>query len=120
MKKTKAAKLSDVARAAGVSLATASRALAEAELVHPETRERVRDAVALLGYVPHGAARALASRRSRTVAAVIPTLDNPVFSASTQALQRRLAQDGYTLLLASHEYDLTAEVRMVQALIERG
>ena len=120
MKKTKAAKLSDVARAAGVSLATASRALAEAELVHPETRERVRDAVALLGYVPHGAARALASRRSRTVAAVIPTLDNPVFSASTQALQRRLAQDGYTLLLASHEYDLAAEARMVQALIERG
>jgi len=119
-KKAKAARLSDVARAAGVSLATASRALAGAELVHPETRERVRDAVAMLGYVPHGAARALASRRSRTVAAVIPTLDNPVFSASTHALQVRLAEDDYTLLLASHEYDLAAEVRMVQAFIERG
>lgn len=118
--KSKSARLSDVARAAGVSLATASRALAGAELVRPGTRERVRDAVALLGYVPHGAARALASRRSRTVAAVIPTLDNPVFSASTHALQIRLAQDGYTLLLASHEYDLAAEVRMVQAFIERG
>jgi LacI family transcriptional regulator len=88
--------------------------------VHPETRSRVQHAVALLGYVPHGAARALASRRSRTAAAVIPTLDNPVFSASTHALQLRLAQDGYTLLLASHEYDLAAEVRMVQAFIERG
>jgi LacI family transcriptional regulator len=119
-KKAKAARLSDVARAAGVSLATASRALAGAELVHPDTRERVRDAVAMLGYVPHGAARALASRRSRTVAAVIPTLDNPVFSASTHALQVRLAEDDYTLLLASHEYDLAAEVRMVQAFIERG
>jgi LacI family transcriptional regulator len=76
--------------------------------------------MALLGYVPHGAARALASRRSRTVAAVIPTLDNPVFSASTHALQLRLAEEGYTLLLASHEYDVAAEVRMVQAFIERG
>lgn len=119
-KKSKTARLSDVAHAAGVSLATASRALANAELVHPDTRERVREAVAMLGYVPHGAARALASRRSRTVAAVIPTLDNPVFSASTHALQLRIAKDGYTLLLASHEYDLAAEVRMVQAFIERG
>ncbi|HSJ96551.1 MAG TPA: LacI family DNA-binding transcriptional regulator, partial [Myxococcota bacterium] len=110
LKKGRSARLSDVARAAGVSLATASRALADAGLVHPETVSRVRDAVALLGYVPHGAARALASRRSRTLAAVIPTLDNPVFSASTHALQLRLAEDGYTLLLASHEYDLAAEV----------
>jgi len=120
LRKGRAARLSDVARAAGVSLATASRALAGAGLVHPETIGRVREAVALLGYVPHGAARALASRRSRTLAAVIPTLDNPVFSASTHALQLRLAEDGYTLLLASHEYDLGAEVRMVQAFIERG
>ncbi|MGD9952249.1 MAG: substrate-binding domain-containing protein, partial [Burkholderiales bacterium] len=120
LRKGRAARLSDVARAAGVSLATASRALAGAGLVHPETLGRVREAVALLGYVPHGAARALASRRSRTLAAVIPTLDNPVFSASTHALQLRLAEDGYTLLLASHEYDLGAEVRMVQAFIERG
>jgi LacI family transcriptional regulator len=120
LRKGRSARLSDVARAAGVSLATASRALAGAGLVHPETVSRVRDAVALLGYVPHGAARALASRRSRTLAAVIPTLDNPVFSASTHALQLRLAEDGYTLLLASHEYDLAAEVRMVQAFIERG
>lgn len=120
LKRGKSARLSDVARAAGVSLATASRALADAELVHPETRSRVQEAVAMLGYVPHGAARALASRRSRTAAAVIPTLDNPVFSASTHALQLRLAEDGYTLLLASHEYDLAAEVRMVQAFIERG
>lgn len=120
LSKGRSARLSDVARAAGVSLATASRALAGPELVHPETRVRVRDAVAMLGYVPHGAARALASRRSRTMAAVIPTLDNPVFSASTHALQLRLAEHGYTLLLASHEYDLAAEVRMVQAFIERG
>jgi len=105
---------------AGISLATASRALSDPDMVHPDTRARVEEAVAKLGYVPHGAARALASRRSKTVAAVIPTLDNPIFSSSIQALQQRLTKDGFTLLLGSHEYDLAAEVRVVAALIERG
>jgi LacI family transcriptional regulator len=120
MPRDKPSLLSDVARMAGVSLATASRALSEPELVHPETRERVRAAVGKLGYVPHGAARALASRRSRTVGAVIPTLDNPIFASSIQAMQHRLGRDGYTLLLGSHEYDLAAEAAVVSALVERG
>ncbi len=114
------ARLSDVARAAGVSLSTASRALADPGLVLPATRSRIQDAAARLGYVPHGAARALASRRSRTIGAVVPTLDNPIFAASTQALQHRIARDGYTLLVGSHEYDLEAEVKVVSALVERG
>ena len=114
------ARLDDVARSAGVSLSTASRALSEPDLVHPETREKVQRAVALLGYVPHGAARALASRRSRTLGAVVPTLDNPIFANSTQALQRTLSAAGYTLLLASHEYDAATELAVTRALIERG
>ncbi len=115
-----AARLSDVARAAGVSLSTASRALAAPALVQPETRERILAAAARLSYVPHGAARALASRRSRTIGAVVPTLDNPIFAASTQALQQRIAREGYTLLVGSHEYDLEAEAKVVSALVERG
>ena len=114
------ARLSDVALAAGVSLSTASRALAEPKLVQPQTRQKVDDAVRMLGYVPHGAARALASRRSRTVGAVVPTLDNPIFAHSTQALQRALAEAGYTLLLASHEYDAQVELDVTRALVERG
>jgi LacI family transcriptional regulator len=113
-------KLSDVARASGVSLATASRALADPDLVHAKTRERVREAASMLGYVPHGAARALATRRSRTVGAVFPPVDNPIFAAATQALARELANSGYTLLLASHEYDPVAEVAATRTLLERG
>ncbi|MBL0144117.1 MAG: LacI family DNA-binding transcriptional regulator [Betaproteobacteria bacterium] len=120
MARDKPSLLSDVARMAGVSLATASRTLSEPEIVHPETRQRVHDAVAKLGYVPHGAARALATKRSRTVGVVIPTLDNPIFASSVQAMQQRLAQDGYTLLLGGHEYDLAAEAGVVLALVERG
>jgi LacI family transcriptional regulator len=113
-------RLSDVARIARVSLATASRTLSDPGLVHPEKRERVEAAVAKLGYVPHGAARALASRRSRTIGVVIPTLDNPIFASSVQSMQARLAEDGYTLLLGSHEYDLALEARQVATLVERG
>lgn len=112
--------LTDVARVAGVSLATASRSLSEPDLVLPETRRRVQRAVETLGYVPHGAARALASKRTKTIGAVIPTLNNPIFASSVQAMQSRLAMDGFTLLLGSHEYDLAAEVPVIAALIERG
>jgi LacI family transcriptional regulator len=114
------ARLSDVARAAGVSLSTASRALASPGLVQDKTRGRILAAASRMGYVPHGAARALASKRSRTIGAVVPTLDNPIFASSVQALQRRIAREGYTLILGSHEYDLAAEVTVVSALIERG
>ncbi len=120
MPKKASARLDDVARSAGVSLSTASRALSEPDLVHPETRGKVQRAVEMLGYVPHGAARALASRRSRTFGAVVPTLDNPIFASSTQALQRTLSAAGYTLLLASHEYDPQAELAVTRTLVERG
>ncbi len=114
------AKLDDVARAAGVSLATASRALSTPHLLKPDTLNRVRSAARLLGYVPHGAARALASRRAQTIGAVIPTLDNAIFANSTQAMQRELGEHGYQLLLGSHEYDPGREVHVTRALLERG
>jgi len=113
-------RLAEVARAAGVSLATASRALSEPALVRPATRERVDEAARMLGYVPHGAARALATRRSRTIGAVFPPVDNPIFASATHALAREAAAAGYTLLLASHDYDPAAELAAVRALVERG
>ena len=114
------AKLDDVARVAGVSLATASRSLSAPELVRPATLVKVREAARLLGYVAHGAARALASRRAHIIGAVIPTLDNPIFANSTQALQRSLGEQDYQLLLGSHEYDSGREVQVTRALLERG
>jgi len=114
------ARLDDVARAAGVSLATASRALSAPHLLKPATLVQVLNAARLLGYLPHGAARALASRRTHTIGAVIPTLDNAIFANSTQAMQRELGEHGYQLLLGSHEYDPQREVQVTRALLERG
>lgn len=116
----KTAKLSDVARLAKVSTATVSRALTLPHKVKPLTLSRVRQAVQTLGYVAHGAARALASRRTHTIGAVIPTLDNAIFANTIHALQKTLDEAGYMLLLASHEFDSEVEVRVTRALIERG
>jgi len=117
---SKTAKLEDVARLARVSTATVSRALTCPDKVKPATAVRIRQAVQALGYVAHGAARALASRRTQTIGAVIPTLDNAIFANTAHALQRTLDEAGYTLLLASHEFDAEVEVRVTRALIERG
>ncbi|TVT52185.1 MAG: LacI family DNA-binding transcriptional regulator [Azoarcus sp. PHD] len=112
--------LADVALAAGVSTASVSRVLNEPDKVRPEMRQRVMAAVEQLGYVPDGAARALASGRLRTIGAIVPTLDNAIFASGINALQRRLAQRGFTLLVASSEYDSDEEAREVHALVVRG
>ncbi len=113
-------RLSDVAKLAGVSAATVSRAINSPEKVSTALRERVAAAVDTLHYVPNGPARALASRRSRTIGAVVPTLDIAIFASGVVALQNRLNAFGYTLLVANAEYDLEKEAKEVRALIERG
>ncbi len=112
--------LSDVARLAGVSLGSASRVMSEPDAVRRATREAVEGAAEQLGYVPNGNARALAMRRSMMVGVVLPTINNPVFAAFVHVLQRRLANEGYHLLVQAHEYDAQAEVELVERLIRRG
>lgn len=112
--------LEDVARLAGVSLGSASRALSVPDEVRPATLERVQRAVEQLGYVRNGAARALASRRTHTVATIYPTLDNPIFSQSIQALQKTLFDLGYQLLVASHDYMPQREADLLRTILERG
>lgn len=113
-------RLADVARLAGVSTATVSRALNQPAAVTPQLRKRVQAAVDALGYVPHGPARALASRRSNTIGAVVPTIDNAIFARNIQSLQARIFESGLTLLLASSDYNYERERREVQTLVERG
>ncbi len=112
--------LGDVAQRAGVSTASVSRVLNNPDRVSPRTRARVEAAIAELGYIPHGAARALASRRSRTIGAIVPTLDNAIFAACINALQQRLKRSGYTLLIASSDYASDEELREAHALVERS
>lgn len=112
--------LMDVAREAGVSIATVSRALSQPDLLRADTLERVRAVASRLGYRPDRAARALASGRSNTFGVVIPTLNSPIFADSLQEMQRTLSDAGYQLLVASHEYDPAAEFAAVDRLLAHG
>jgi LacI family transcriptional regulator len=112
--------IEDVALAAGVSTATVSRVLNQPHSVRAVLRERVIQAVGELGYVPHAGARALSLRRSDTVGAIFPTVDNAIFAQAIDALQRRLAEDGLQLLIATCDYDREAEARQAVTLVTRG
>ena len=114
------AKLADVARLAKVSLATASRALNQPEIVGPAVRERVQNAVETLAYTPDRTAKALSSGKSHIIGAVVPTLGNAIFADGVEALQDRLSERGYTLLLSNSQYDQEKELRQIRALLEHG
>ena len=118
--KRPAAVLKDVARLAGVSSATVSRALNTPALLDVVTLTRVQDAVRKLRYVPNGQARALRSQRSFTIGAVVPSFDYALYARATSALEREIEPRGYALILASNHYDLKTELRLTRALIERG
>lgn len=111
--------LGDVARIAGVSPITASRALNSPDQVAPETLARVRDAVARTGYVPNRLAGGLASARSRLVAAVVPTIAGPVFMEMVQSLTAALAEAGYQLMLGQSGYTESREDALLDAIIGR-
>ena len=112
--------IDDVAVAAGVSTATVSRALNRPDSVREALRARVASAVARLGYVPHSGARSLMLRRTGTVGAVFPTLDNAIFAQAIDAFQRRLAQAGYQLLIAASDYDVETEMKQAMNLVTCG
>ena len=105
---------------AGVSTATVSRTLNNPGQVDQETLRRVRDAVTKLRYVPHGAARSLRSQRSKMVGAIVPSFDYALYARTTSALQQRLSEHGYSVVLAEHHYDLDAELRMARQLVQHA
>ena len=111
--------LGDVARLAGVSPITASRALNTPEQVAKDTLERVREAVSQTGYVPNRLAGGLASSKSRLVAAVVPTIAGPVFMEMVESLTTELAAHGYQLMLGQSGYAQSREDALLDAIIGR-
>ncbi|WP_109312495.1 LacI family DNA-binding transcriptional regulator [Ruegeria sp. AU67] len=112
--------LDDVAKMAGVSTATVSRCLNSPDRVVEATRERVQSAVDALGYTPNFAARVMAAKRSFTIGAIIPTMENAIFARGLQAFQEELHQRGYTLLVSSSAYKPEIEEEQIRTLIARG
>lgn len=111
--------LRDVARIAGVAPITASRALNTPDAVSEPILKRVREAVERTGYVPNMLAGGLASKKSRLVAAVVPTITGSVFLEMVQSLTESLAASGYQLMLGQAGYANSREDALLEAIIGR-
>jgi len=111
--------LIDVAKVAGVSPMTVSRALHRPELVTEDTREKVREAVRKTGYVSNMLAGGLASNKSRLVAIFLPTIANSIFADTVQSLMDRLTQAGYQTLLGLTGYSAEQEEKLLEAVLGR-
>jgi LacI family transcriptional regulator len=112
--------LHDVARAAGVSTASVSRALSRPELVSEIVRDRVRVAIDALAYIPNAAARALSGRSACVVGAVVSTLSDPVTLLALEAMTRELATGRVALVLSMAGEDATSSEPCVRALVAQG
>lgn len=112
--------LEDVARVAGVSTASISRALNAPDKVAEETRKKIEAAIDQLGYTPNFGGRALASKRTNTVGAIIPSMANAMFASGIQAFQEELARDGITLLVGTTDFDPEQELAQIKSLVGHG
>jgi LacI family transcriptional regulator len=107
----------DVARLAGVSPATVSNVLGQRKSVDPVLAERVQRASAELGYRVHRAASQLRSGRAKVVAALVPSLENPFFTAFIAALERYAGTGGYEIIVGSSGEQEAIEESRLAALL---
>jgi len=111
--------LREVARASGVSLATASRAINNAPHVSPAKRAAVMAAVARLGFVPNAVAQALADGRTRLVGLVAQYFESPFYALMLRGIEETLTRAGHGLVVSSGHWDRDEEARCVQTLRAR-
>lgn len=109
----------DVARAAGVSRMTVSRALKKDSPVSEETRARILKVVREMNYVPDHMAGSLSTKRSGFVAVLVPSLNNLHFAETVQALTEELEQSGRQILLGHTDYAREREEELVEHMLRR-
>jgi LacI family transcriptional regulator len=113
-------KMEDVAKAAGVSVATVSRVLSGSRNVAPELSARVLQAQDQLGYRPNLVASSLRRQRTDTIGMVVPQVGNPYFATLMGAVSRRLQRVGKTVLLVDAEDDPVSEAEGLHRLLDRS
>ncbi|MEM7320010.1 MAG: LacI family DNA-binding transcriptional regulator [Pseudomonadota bacterium] len=116
----KVGSIRDVAKETGLSIATISRVMNGAPNVTSQTRQRVLDASKKLDYLPNPAARALSTSKSKTVAAIIPTIEHSVFAKFISAIEHQLAGCGYSLVLAISHGSFDEELTAARKLLGMG
>lgn len=109
----------DVAREAGVSMATVSRVVNNNPNVKPQTRKKVFEAIERLGYRPNAVARGLASKKTTTVGVVIPDISNTIFSELARGIEDIANMYHYNIILCNADKKKDKEIRVINTLLEK-
>jgi LacI family gluconate utilization system Gnt-I transcriptional repressor len=119
MTQTRKATMADVARVAGVSPMTVSRAFKADSSVSDATRQAILQAAETLGYVFDSTASSLRSQRTDFVAVTIPSINNANFAETVRGLSESLKPRGLQILLGATDYDTAEEERLIEQLLRR-
>jgi LacI family transcriptional regulator len=111
--------IKDVAKAAGVSPATASRALGNYGYVSTKAREKILAAAKKLNYKPHAIARSMVTGRTKTVGFIVGDIENPFFAGVAESMNAILIPEGYNLMVYTTNENLQEEQTAVIICIER-
>jgi LacI family transcriptional regulator len=109
--------IKDVARLSGVSSMTVSRVINRSDRVSPETRQRVEQAIAELGYVPSRLARGLIRQKTGTLALIVPDVANPFFTLVVRGAEDVARRAGYRMILCDTRADLAIEREVMEEMI---
>jgi len=112
--------INQVAKIAGVSTATVSRALNKPDTVSEAVKKKIERIIKRIGYIPNAGARSLMLKRTDSIGVIVPTLDNAIFAQGLEEFQRQLSQSGYQMLVASTNYDPEIENQQMRNLLLQG
>ena len=112
--------INQVAKMAGVSTATVSRALNKPNTVSEAVKKKIERIIKRIGYIPNAGARSLMLKRTGSIGVIVPTLDNAIFAQGLEEFQRQLSQSGYQMLVASTNYDPEIENQQMRNLLLQG
>src|SRR3954462_2672286 len=111
--------IADVAKLAGVSTGTVSRVMNGAENIHPNTRSKVEQAIANLGYQPNFQARSLRNKRTDTIALAIPELTNYFWTTVARGVQDAAQASGYYVLICNTYARSRQHLRYLETIYNR-
>lgn len=108
--------ISDVAKLAGVSTATVSHTINSTRYVSSETKEKVYQAIAELGYTPDASARSFRTGKKKTVGFIVPDIANKFFATMIESEENCLSAHGYHLIIANTKEDMAREETNIRLL----
>ena len=108
--------ISDVAKLAGVSTATVSHTINSTRYVSDETKEKVYQAIAQLGYTPDASARSFRTGKKKTIGFIVPDISNKFFSTMIESVENTLSQAGYRLIIANTKENADREENNIRLL----